>query len=68
MCCRTITENGEMLGFFPDSYKNQKMYYKGNDKYFLLLRFIPYYYEITKMFNIAFGTYPSANKKIHPGQ
>ena len=56
-----------MLGFFPDSYKNQKMCYKGNDKYFLLLRFIPYYYKITKMFIIAFGTYPSATK-IDPGQ
>ena len=40
MCEKVITENGEMLGFFPDCYKNKKMFDKAVDNYSHALRFV----------------------------
>ena len=38
---KVITEDGVVLGFFPDCYKNQKMRDKAVDNYFHALRFVP---------------------------
>ena len=53
-------ENGGMLRFIPNCYKNQKMCDKAIVNYFHPLEFVPDCYKTRNMSDKAVDTYPSA--------
>ena len=49
MCNKVIIENGGVLRFFPDCYKNRKMFDKAVDNYFYALELDPDCYKTQKI-------------------
>ena len=60
MCDKVIKENGGMLGFIPDCYKDDKTCDKAVDNYSHVLRSDPNFYKTQKLCNKTVDTCPSA--------
>ena len=60
MCDKFILENGEMLMFIPDCYKNQKIVNKIVDYYSYALEFLADCYKTQKCVIKTVDTYLSA--------
>ena len=57
---KIILEKGEMLRFFPDWYKNQKMCDKTVSNYIHAVEFVPDCYKTQKICGKAVDICPSA--------
>lgn len=60
MCKKITIENGVMLGFLPDCYKDKKICQKAVDNYVHASWHVPNCYNTEQMCNIFVGTHPSA--------
>ena len=59
MCDKVILENGGMLMFIPDHYKDQNICNKVVDKYSHALKSVSDCYKTQKMCDKGFSTHPS---------
>ena len=57
MCDKAILENGGMLKFVPDSYKNHKMCNKAVYNYFYALEFVSDSHKTQEMCNKAINIF-----------